>query len=582
VLKYKQITLYCDFETTSYSQYLVENKTRVYLGGFATDKSERVTYFFSIEEFFDIIKSYATNHTHINIFFHNLGFDISFILYYLNNIGYTHYCRKKGEFELPPNTYDLFINLQGQIYTCDLILYNCRISFKDSLKKLPTTIKNLGKIVGLDKLDETHNYNEFKPVYKNKNEVPTEELEYLKNDILILKKAIEMYCENKHFKNCLTSSSLSYNSWLDTYFKGTYSHKYYEDINNKKEQLLNILPEITDDEMISVINKSYRGGITYLNPEMAGVDTYGVSYDVNSLYPFSMIKRKYPCGTPQFVEEYNPNKLQLITFMVGSCECKGTIPFIPIAQHGKSYTYDKYLKPNQFTLWGEEFELFKKHYTDKVYIVSILEFNEIENLFDEYILALSKIKEETKDSGVRYMTKLKLNGLGGKFGTKSIQTKKVCLGNVNKNGGLAFGLAVEEIGDFYYKPIASYMTSQARCLLINAITPNFDRFIYCDTDSMYLKGYENAVGIEVHNTKLGAFKKEHVFNKGRFLHTKCYIIEENGQLTHSIAGCNNSAKQLINFDNFNFGLKLPNANLKALQVVGGVVLKPTDFSIQKT
>jgi hypothetical protein len=145
---------------------------------------------------------------------------------------------------------------------------------------------------------------------------------------------------------------------------------------------------------------------------------------------------------------------------------------------------------------------------------------------------------------------------------------------------LAFGLAIEEVGDFYYKPIASYMTSQARCLLIKAISSNFNRFIYCDTDSMYLYGYDDAENINIHPTELGAFKKEHAFDKGRFLHTKCYIIQENNEILRSVAGCNKHAKDLINFDNFYHGLTLPNANLKALQVVGGVVLKPTDFTIQ--
>lgn len=581
----KPCNLYADFETTSFAQYKQEGFTRVYLGGIIDDTAENPTFFGSIEGFFNVLKPYTEEYSDLNIYFHNLAFDVSFIIFYLNELGYTHHIRSKKEYELPPNTYDLFINMQGQIYTLTLMYYGCRLTFKDSLKKLPTSIKALGRFVGLDKLNETHNYDEIKPVYKSILEVPAEELSYLKNDILILREAMHLYSKDENFANTLTSASASYNTWLRMYLKDTklQSKSYYKQTQELKDKLSELLPVVEDEAIQDIINKSYRGGITYVNPKYQAKEVCGVSYDVNSLYPYAMINCAYPCGIPYFTEEYNPNKLQIITFFTGDCECKTTIPFVPTKKIGHSYEYSKQLKGGIYTLWVEEFELFKQHYNSNPAILTIVEFNEVYGLFDEYINKYATLKGNTKDQAERYIIKLRLNGLGGKFGTKTYQIKKRCVGNCNQYGGLKFELEKPEVGEYYYRAISSRMTSRARCVLIRAISANFERFIYCDTDSLYLEGYDEPVDIRIHASELGAFKFEHKFDRGKFLHTKCYVIHDvnDNELHQSIAGCSANAKKLITLDNFEMGLTIEKANLKAMQVKGGVVLAPVDFTIKK-
>lgn len=581
----KSCNLYADFETTSFTQYLQDGCTRVYLGGIIDDTAEDITVFGSVEGFFRCLTPYTKNFTDLNIYFHNLAFDVSFIIWYLNDKGYTHYIRGEGEYESPANTYDLFINMQGQIYTLTLMYNNCRLTFKDSLKKLPTNIKALGKFVGLDKLNETHNYDEIKPVYHSKAEVPEEELNYLRNDILILRKAMQLYSKDENFSNTLTSASASYNTWLRMYYKDHKfkSKSYYKKTAELKEQLSKLLPKVEDDGMQDIINKSYRGGITYVNPRFQDKEVHGISYDVNSLYPYAMINCAYPCGQPRYTEDYNPNKLQVITFLTTDCSCTNTIPFIPTRQIGKSYEYNIDLKGGIYTLWVEEFELFKQYYNPNPYIISIIEFDEVYGLFDEYINKYATLKGSTKNPAERYIIKLRLNGLGGKFGTKTYQIKKKCVGNTNIHGGLKFELQKPEVGEYYYRAISSRMTSRARCVLIRAISENFDRFIYCDTDSIYLYGYDEPNNINIHPTELGAFKFEHKFDRGKFLHTKCYIIHDVNEDTmlQSVAGCSANAKQFITFDNFKKGMVIENANLKALQVKGGVVLAPVDFTIKE-
>ena len=49
----------------------------------------------------------------------------------------------------------------------------------------------------------------------------------------------------------------------------------------------------------------------------------------------------------------------------------------------------------------------------------------------------------------------------------------------------------------YSKAIASRITSYARCVLIKAINKDPTRFIYCDTDSIYIKGdYEYNIPVD--------------------------------------------------------------------------------------
>ena len=583
--KRKVGNLYADFETTSFEQYKKDGFTRVYLGGFIDDTADDVTFFGSIDGFFRQLNKYSAKYTDLNIYFHNLAFDISFIIWYLNEQGYIHYVRPQGEYEQPSYTYDLFINMQGQIYTMTMMYNGCKLIFKDSLKKLPTSIDALGKFIGLEKLHETHDYTEYKPYYKSLDEVPAEELNYLRNDILILRKAMQLYSADENFSNSLTSSSASYNTWLRMYYKDTppTSNGYFKQTAELKERLATLLPPIQDEGIQDIINKSYRGGITYVNPKFQGKDVCGVSYDVNSLYPYAMVDCAYPCGQPKYVDEYNPNKLQLITFFTAGSVCETTIPFIPIKSIGKSYEYGKHLPSGIYTLWVEEFELFKQHYVGEHYIISIVEFDEVYGLFDEYIQKYATLKGSTKDPAERYMIKLRLNGLGGKFGTKTYQIKKRCVGNTNKFGGIKFELMPPETGEVFYRAISSRMTSRARCLLVRAITSNWDRFIYCDTDSIYLYGYDEPTNILIDNHKLGHFKFEHKFDKGKFLHTKCYVVhdENTGELVQSIAGCSKNAKKLVTLDNFEMGLTLPKANLKAIQVKGGVVLAPVDFTIKE-
>ena len=68
-----------------------------------------------------------------------------------------------------------------------------------------------------------------------------------------------------------------------------------------------------------------------------------------------------------------------------------------------------------------------------------------------------------------------------------------------------------------------FVTSYARRNLIKAIDDNMERFIYCDTDSVYLLGWEEPK-LQIHDTEFGKWAMEGKFVKGKFIRSKCYII----------------------------------------------------------
>lgn len=179
-----------------------------------------------------------------------------------------------------------------------------------------------------------------------------------------------------------------------------------------------------------------------------------------------------------------------------------------------------------------------------------------------------------------------------------------------------------EIRDAIYIPIASFVTSYARYKTITTSQKikdyslkkyKIDKYVYSDTDSIHClfdTDDELKKIVEIDDYKLGAWKKESVFTRGRYLRQKCYIEEEeitkedyekilekdkNANiykiedryyfLNTTVAGLPKRLGKLINFENFEIGfttenIETENKKLTYKHVDGGVLLVDTDFSIK--
>jgi len=177
-----------------------------------------------------------------------------------------------------------------------------------------------------------------------------------------------------------------------------------------------------------------------------------------------------------------------------------------------------------------------------------------------------------------------VNNLYGKTGSNPDVTGKYPV--MDEDGVVRLRFEDPERTDPEYIPTAIFTTSYARELIITASQDNYDRFIYCDTDSVHLVGTEIPDNLKekIHPTKLGYFDLENTFNRARYLYQKTYIYEttnKNNEKVVSVkgAGMTEDVKKNLNFDNFYSGVTVPGLK-KGKTVRGGTMIEDGMFTIK--
>ena len=330
--------------------------------------------------------------------------------------------------------------------------------------------------------------------------------------------------------------------------------------------------------------------------------------DVNSLYPSVMMYEKLPFGEPIFFNgKYEEDKLYPLYVQTISCifELKqGKIPTIQI-KNNMSFLPNEYVKSSNgdivtLTLTSVDLDLFLKHYeVHELTYHSGWKFKAINGLFSEYVNYWSnkKIQAKKDKNGALYLiSKLMLNSLYGKFGLNpDVRGKYPYL---NEDGIVKYKLYNTEIRDSIYIPVASFITSYARLKTISTSQTikdyskekyNKDLYVYSDTDSIHCLFNENedlSKVLDIDEYRLGAWKLESKFKKGKYLRQKCYIeLGFDDKMNVTVAGLPKKLSDLVNFDNFKIGfttenIETKNKKLTYKHVKGGVMLVDTDFTIK--
>ena len=554
--------IYCaDFETTSLAQYEVEGCTRVYLWKLMGVDDSTDALGIDIKSFIDYTETLGD----VVIYFHNLSFDGEFILWFLLENGYEYDEEIKND-----KTFRSIIDETGSIYSIT-IKHNVKAitEFRCSYKLFPKSISDIGKLVGIEKLNETHNYEEIKN-YHSIEELPEEEIKYITNDVRIMVELIK-YLQEKGVKG-ITMSTSAYKNWL----------------KDKYTLCKNQMKKDTNEEIVEIVRKSYRGGITKVNPKYAGIEFNDViSFDVNSLYPSVMYENPMPIGEGKIyksVEEgRNDNRhLFIIVAFVQYAQVRtGMHAFIGNTSgfsYARKYSYDDVLENKMVYLWLDEFNLFKLVYDGQYEILKVVGWKKANFVFNNYIDRWYKVKENARNDVERSLAKLMLNSLYGKFGMNDSRITKLPVGV----GDTIIYHTLDNNTTYYYKEIASYITSKARCKLASFMNRCGDNFLYCDTDSVYYIGHEipDVFKDVVDSKKLGYWKYEGHYTRFKALKAKCYLKQlDDGTIERRIAGCPKECAELINFDNFAPQLKLTNAKRCKKKVKGGIVIGNTDFTI---
>lgn len=572
-----------DFETTT-----DPNDCRVW--AYAICEIGNINNFYygnSIDEFIEFCKNKRENYV---LYFHNLKFDGEYIFNYLLNNDYKCIKDKKDRED---KTFTTLISDTGQFYSIEIFFetknkkHINKVTIYDSLKILNFSVDKIAKDFNLP-------IRKLELDYHAKREIghilTEEEIDYIKNDVEIMARALE-FMFNENLKKMTIGSDALHN---------------YKEMNTNFSKYFPLLPYQIDLD----IRRSYKGGFTYLNEVYKEKETgSGIVLDVNSLYPSVMKYEKLPFGEPLYFEgEYKEDKLYSLYIQTFSCSFElkeGKIPSIQI-KNNLSFVPNEYVKSSKgdivtLTLTNVDLKLFFENYNvyDLTYH-SGWKFKGIKGLFTQYIDYWSekKINAKKEKNNVLYIiSKLMLNSLYGKFGLNpNVQGKYPYL---NEEGIVKYKMYPKEIRDSIYIPVASFITSYARNKTIRTSQAikdytiknyNKDYYIYSDTDSIHLLDIDENIlksFVDIDDYKLGAWKIESKFIKGKYIRQKCYIeLGYDDKLNVTIAGLPKKLGKYITFENFNKGLQILASDtekehkLTFKHVKGGVILADTDFSIK--
>ena len=556
-----------DFETTT-----DENDCRVWAWAICDiNDHERLTYGNSIASFMEHLTSLQGK-----IYFHNLKFDGRFILDWLFRNGYEWFNKAKRPYQFSTLISDMNVFYSIEIFFPDTSGgIQHRIQILDSLKLMPFSIAQMAKTFQLKDQKLEIDYTAFR---EPGHALTRQEQEYIANDVKILAQGLKFMFG--HGQRKMTTASNAMNDYKKRITEKGYKRTFPE------------LDKFTDRD----IRLSYKGGWTYLNPLYKNKDIGdGTVYDVNSMYPGVLKYKKLPFGEPiYFNGEYKPDPfydLYVINFL---CEFKikpGHFPSIQIKNLPLRYMTNEYLTesdgPTWLTLTSVDYQLFLDHYD-----VKILEFSggymfrSRVGMFDSYIDYWYKIKTDSGkegNSGMKQIAKLMLNSLYGKFGSRKTTRSNIPYFDPEKD------LVRYRLGEFEdvhggYVPIATFVTSYARDIIIRGAQSCGDRFVYADTDSLHIIGQDPVPGLDVDPYRLAAFKEESHFKRAKFIRQKTYleVYENNGkeELNIKCAGMPDRIKERLKEEDFYEGAEYE-GNLKARTVPGGVILAEVTYKIKR-
>ena len=546
-----------DFETTTYAG---QDHTEVWASAVVEMGTENVYIFHSIDETLTYFKYLNCN---IIVYYHNLKFDGEFWLYYLikklkfkqaftmvdDDYTTAEWVSKK---EMPSNSVIYSISDRGQWYSITIRLEDITIELRDSLKLMPFSVKAIGKAFNTKHQKLDMEYTGFR--YAG-CEITEAEKEYIRNDVLVVKEALEFMFDQGH--NRLTIGACCLSEYKSIIGRDMFKAMFPD------------LSQVTIDKELygasnadEYIRHSYKGGWCYLVRGKANkVFHDGTTADVNSLYPSMMHSESgnyYPVGYPRFWKgneipdkALQDNRYFFIRIKTRFYIKKNKLPFIQIKgdkhYNGNEclttsdywdknihkyfkYTYDDGVKKPTIvtlTLTCVDYKLFLEHYdVEDFEILDGCYFNTEIGVFDEYIDIYKKIKLESKGA-MRTLAKLFLNNLYGKLAT-----------NDNSSFKLIYDKSDTEIGfipvpqhekDTVYIAAGSAVTSYARNFTIRAAQANYHGvnrrgFIYADTDSIHCDlEPQKIVGIKVHDRNFCCWKLESQWDDAIFVRQKTYI-----------------------------------------------------------
>ena len=529
--------------------------------------------------------------------FFNLKFDGHFIVDWLLKNGYKHVEKERNR-GLEKGEFTTLISHTNKFYTMTVRWFNGHTTeFRDAAKKFPAmSVASVAKAFKMDVQKGDLDYDKERPIGYEPDEA---ELDYLDRDVRIVAKALKETIDNGMTRLTVGADALA---------------EYKQTIGG--EQLFRNRFPLLSEEMDAEIRRAYRGGFTYLADRFKGVRLgCGIVLDVNSLYPSVMYNELIPYGVPEFVPgKVTPTERKPLTIFSVTFTAKLKADHVPCIQIKGSSIFGatEYLKeieePTTLMVTNVDWDLYLEQYDVTVYAYGGgWRFKAARGLFKEYIDKWSKIKAES-EGGQREIAKLFLNSLYGKFASNPNVTGKIPVLEGNK---VRFVTGKPATKEPVYTAAGVFITSWARAKTIRSAQANYARFAYADTDSLHLLGDDWIIGtengkpallnppsdIDIHPTRMGAWKFEYHFKEAHFVRAKVYLERLKDENVHTadcqpdcqrrhnyktaFAGMPQGTAATLGFDDLIQG-RVIEGKLSPRSVEGGVLLEKIPFTLNLT
>lgn len=383
------------------------------------------------------------------------------------------------------------------------------ITFADSMNIYPSSVKKIGEVIGLSKIDNQKVSNE-RLTRKN---VTNKDIEYCIRDCEIIFKALLRIFEmTKGIK--ITLPGIALNDFRTNYLE---KDLYYSPL----------VDEFFD---------SYYGG----RNEAFYVGTVNAQvYDVNSMYPYVMSVMMFP-------DVYNLKKDNKVNkkFLHHALDYYEGMANVTVKHKNSYFGYlplkdkingsEKLIFPtgvfNTTVNFNELRFAVISGIVDILSVNYVVYSNPVSSPFKEFIDDKYQLRQSTDNELDKMILKLQMNALYGKFGQrmkyKSVyyseipydyinacqQINKFCevqTFNLMRNDCFLIMENSEMKGSYHSIPLfASYITSEARLFLLkNLLANEKNNVVYCDTDSIFVDNPDRIFSGHI-ATDLGAFKLE--------------------------------------------------------------------------
>lgn len=504
------------------------------LGNF--NKFESISY--KMEDFEQWMLTLKNNS---RLFFHNLAFDGLVIA------DWARYRWNSQVFKTNSPFYWTYQSVKGKILSITILINNkIGLIINCSLRLLNQSIKALGKIVGVEKLEaETY---DLEPV-NALNELPEKFINYMKVDVEIANRALI------EFKKGI--AKLNKEMGLNIKWDKPTSASISRDIINALDERKSFKVEIYEQERAAAY---YRGGFTAINQDFKDVvltDLNGQVLDAKSHYPSVIYLNKLPHQTPLILnltddwESYEIMEYEA-ALKAGELNLKECLDFVTI--EGKilksksgwgSIVWPDHIKQNDTAdlletyIVGDQPVKFKFKGTTREWVAAakfyefqnwkiteLVQFNpnEATECLKEVTKFLFDFKEKTAPDGSRPWAltfKIILNSLYGSMGMDEnfnhnlflpadylfLPYDDLIINKKNAKPRRYYNLQKDSLNfwakanvqsvkalrefwedeltpEYWNRWIAAYITSIARAELMELIALDFDNLWYCDTDSL--------------------------------------------------------------------------------------------------